>query len=221
MQDGSHVSLDNGTNDAGCPFCTRTEVSHILKETPNFLLAADHAPLVEGHLLIIPKQHYACYGDVPARLDVELSALKREVQQFFTRFYAPVVFWEHGIFRQTVFHAHLHCFPFGMNEYDLDGQLHNLVVTSQEDVRQWYATRGHYFYMEDASTALLFAPEVDRYLGVVKNLFLRGIVSRGGRTEWRSPQQRHAEGAPLIKALEEKWYSFQQGADYANQSSPR
>ena len=222
MQNGCNVSSDTESNGAGCAFCNRTEISYILKETPNFLLAADHAPLVEGHILIIPKQHYACYGEVPAGLDAELLALKREVQHFFTNSYAPVVFWEHGIFKQTVFHAHLHCFPWGISGYDLEEKLHNIIVFSQENIRRWYATQGHYFFMEDANIALLFAPEMDRYLGIVKNVFWRGIASRGGKVEWRSPQQRHEEGAPLIKAMITRWRSFQeQGADHANQPSVR
>ncbi len=222
MLNGSNVSLDTGSNGTDCAFCNRAEISYILKETPNFLLAADHAPLVEGHILIIPKQHYACYGEVPAELDIEFFALKREVQQFFSQCYAPVVFWEHGIFKQTVFHAHLHCFPWGASGYDLDQELHNLVVSSQEDIRRWYTAQGHYFYMEDASSALLFAPEMDRYLGIVKNVFWRGILSRGGKVEWRSPQQRYEEGGPLIEATADKWRSFQrQGVDHVNKSSAR
>jgi len=222
MLNGSNVSLDIESNGIDCAFCKRTEIFHILKETPNFLLVADHAPLVEGHILIIPKQHYACFGDAPAKLDTELLTLKREAQHFFTQYYAPVVFWEHGIFKQTVFHAHLHCFPWGISGYNLDENLHNSIISSQEDIRDWYATHGPYFYMEDANIALLFAPETDRYLGIVKNVFWRGIASRGGTVEWRSPQQRYAEGAPLIKAMIDKWRSFQeQGADYANKSSAR
>ena len=69
MLNGSNVSSGTESNKNDCAFCKRTEISYILKETPNFLLAADHAPLVEGHILIIPKQHFACYGEVPAKLD--------------------------------------------------------------------------------------------------------------------------------------------------------
>ena len=222
MLNGSNASSGTESNCNDCTFCKRTEISYILKETPNFLLAADHAPLVEGHILIVPKQHFACYGEVPAKLDAELFSLKHEVQRFFARYYAPTVFWEHGIFKQTVFHAHLHCFPWGISGYDLEENLHNVIVSSQEEVRHWYALQGHYFYMEDSNRALLFAPEMDRYLGIVKNVFWRGIVSRGGKVEWRSPQQRYEEGVPLIKAMIDKWRSFQeQGADYVNKTSPR
>ncbi len=211
MRNGKYDSLDAEVSNMHCAFCNRDDISYIFKETPNFLLAADHAPLVEGHLLIIPKQHYTCYGDVPAAMDDELLTLKHEVQQFFTRFYAPAVFWEHGIFRQTVFHAHLHCFPWGATGYDFSEGLHNAVIDSQEGVRKWYLSQGHYFYMEDRSAALLFAPETERYLGIVKSVFWRGITSSGGRVEWRSPQQRFEEGVPLIRAVLEKWQVFQQG----------
>lgn len=219
MQNGSRVSLNAEANGTNCTFCQRSEIAYVLKETSNFLVAADHAPLVEGHLLIIPKQHYTCYGSVPPELDAELFALKREVQRFLARYYAPVVFWEHGIFRQTVFHAHLHCFPFGEAEYDSVEGLHSVVVHSQDDIRAWYAAKGHYFYMEDAHAALLFMPEVERYLYVIKNVFQHGIRSRGGHGGWRPPQQRYEEGVPLIKAMAERWHTFQQqGVDYANES---
>src|SRR5947209_18147100 len=106
MRNGSHASWDAEVDRANCAFCQRSDfAANILKETPTFLVVADHAPLVEGHILIIPRQHYACYGAVPAELDAELDVLKQQVQQFFAQFYAPTVFWEHGVFRQTVFHA--------------------------------------------------------------------------------------------------------------------
>src|SRR6266571_3299737 len=148
MQNGSyHVSLDAEISRADCAFCQRSDIAaNVLKETSTFLVVADHAPLVEGHILIIPKQHYTCYGAVPAELDTELATLKQEVEQFFVRFYAPIVFWEHGVFRQTVFHAHLHCFPFGGTEYDPTESLHSLEVHAQDDIRKWYATHGQYFY---------------------------------------------------------------------------
>ena len=222
MLNGSYASLKTDAINTNCAFCLRSNfATNILKETDAFFIVADHAPLVEGHILILPKRHFACYGVVPAELDAELLALKREVQDFFARYYAPIVFWEHGIFRQTVFHAHLHCFPFGATEYDATKTLHSLVVQSQDDVRAWYAMHGHYFYMEDRSAALLFAPQTERYLGIVKSVFWRGITSSGGRVEWRSAQQRYEEGVPLIRAVMEKWQVFQQGAYYVNETSTR
>jgi diadenosine tetraphosphate (Ap4A) HIT family hydrolase len=223
MQNGSHASLDAEANDPNCAFCQRSDfATNILKETPAFLIVADHAPLIEGHILIIPRGHYACYGEAPAKLDAELLTLKREVQQFFSQYYAPAVFWEHGVFRQTVFHAHLHCFPFGTTEYDPLEGLHSLVVHSQEDIRAWYASHGQYFYMEDTSSSLLFAPEMDLYIHIIRDVLWHGVSTRGHQTGWRSPQQRHEEGIALIKATKNKWQLFQQqGAGYAGETSTR
>jgi diadenosine tetraphosphate (Ap4A) HIT family hydrolase len=223
MQNGSHDSLDTEAIETSCAFCLHSSfATNILKETDAFFLVADHAPLVEGHILIVPKRHFACYGAIPAELDAELLALKREVQGFFARYYAPIVYWEHGIFRQTVAHAHLHCFPFGTTEYDTTKTLHSLVVRSQDDVRAWYALHGHYFYMEDKSYSFLFAPEIDRYLQVIKHVLWPGVSSRSLYNGWRSPQQRYEQGAPLIRATMDKWHEFQRlGADYADETSSR
>ncbi len=210
MQNGSYGLFGVEADSTDCAFCRYSDIaSYVLKETSKFLIVTDHAPLVEGHLLIIPKCHYACYGDVPADLDAELLALKQEVRQFLAQYYAPVVFWEHGIFRQTVFHAHLHCFPFGAVEYDYSQELHGAVVHTQEDIRTWYATQGHYFYMEHAGTAFLFAPEMDRYLHIIKAIFAQA-ASRNEDTTWRTPSQRFATGVPLIRAARERWRAFQQ-----------
>lgn len=222
MQNGSGFSVPAPPRDPNCAFCNPGELAYTFYETPHFLLAADHAPLVEGHLLIITKSHFACYGDVPGALDEELFSIKEITRQFFTRFYHPPVFWEHGIFRQTVFHAHLHCFPWGNIEYNLSGGLHGAVVTSQDDVRRWYAERGHYFYLEDPVVALLFPPEIERYSRVIRNVFVRGLTLRGGKAELRPPELRIAEGRPLIQAVKEKWQLFQQqGANYADESRSR
>lgn len=203
----------SGTDDIQnlCEFCQQTTIApYLLKETDNFHIIADHAPLVEGHLLIVPKQHYACYGTVPATLDAELLTLKQEVQAFFLDFYAAPVYWEHGVFHQTVFHAHLHCFPFGETHYALSEGLHALVVHSQDDIRAWYTTEGAYFYLEDRQHALLFAPQTDAYRRVIQQALWSGVVARTGNTTWRSPQQRQVEGVASIASLKEKWQQFQQ-----------
>jgi diadenosine tetraphosphate (Ap4A) HIT family hydrolase len=204
--------LNEDTTQTNCPFCQRSTIdSYILKETPHFRIITDYAPLVEGHLLIMPQEHYACYGTVPASLDTELHELKREVQTFFDRFYtSPAVFWEHGVFRQTVFHAHLHCFPFKGITYNLTDGLHDLVVSSQDDLRTWYASQGHYFYLEDSHHALLFSPDMDRYIHVIRTILGAGATAYHGKTEWRTSQQRQEAGKAMLPLTAARWKQFQQ-----------
>jgi diadenosine tetraphosphate (Ap4A) HIT family hydrolase len=210
MQSGSRVSLDACMFKTDCTFCQRSGIAHyILKETPTFRILADHAPLVPGHILIVPINHYTCYGDVPATLDADLLTLKHEVQRFFARYYAPVAFWEHGIFRQTVFHAHLHCFPFGNTHYNPSEGLHELEVYSQEDIRAWHKAHGNYFYLEDTQNAFLFAPGIDYYSRIIQEVLLPGALANNRGSGWHSPQERREIGKPFIEELQAKWYQFQ------------
>ncbi|GAC1361787.1 MAG: hypothetical protein NVS2B12_14460 [Ktedonobacteraceae bacterium] len=212
MQRRSSASADSQAPSANCAFCQLDSIAtYMLKETANFRIIADHAPLVEGHLLIVPKQHYACYGTVPAELDDELLALKQEVRLFFIQYYAQPVYWEHGVFRQTVFHAHLHCFPFGESDYTPDPQRQWRSVHSQTDIRDWYHNHGHYFYMEDSKQALLFAANMDDYIHIIKDVLGAGVAARNKQpAQLRSSQQRQSEGKPLIASLTAKWHAFQQ-----------
>nr|BBH91873.1 hypothetical protein KTA_00720 [Thermogemmatispora argillosa] len=194
-----------------CVFCERSALTTVLQETPAFLVVADHAPVVEGHLLIIPKEHYACYGAVPAILDSELLALKRLVSRFAARWYAPLLFWEHGVFGQTVFHAHLHCIPFGVVSYQQRLQpVASLArpVREQEDIRRWYRERGHYFYLEDSRQALLFPPDPDCYRQVIYEVFWKSLSPEQQQRGWQRKEVRQREGISWLAATAGKWEQF-------------
>ncbi len=211
MHSRNAVSFDTDPVPTNCPFCQETTIqANVLKETAAFRVVADYAPLLEGHLLIIPKEHFACYGAVPSTLDTELLALKQEVQAFLTHYYAPTFFWEHGVFRQTVFHAHLHCFPLGELRYNPTSQLHAVTVQTQDDLRTWYATQGHYFYLHDSQQPYIFPPQPTVYQQVAQETLRAGVAARNNYATWRNSQQRREDGKPLIASTIEKWHTFQQ-----------
>ena len=215
MQRRSPTSTDAEMFDSDCPFCQIHNIAaYVLQETAHFRVVADHAPLIEGHILIIPKLHYTCYGAVPAAFDDELSALRNRVTQFFATYYdISPAYWEHGIFRQTVFHAHLHCIPIGPVRYAISEMRHALVVHSQGDIRAWYQEYGQYFYAGDNNQAFLFPPNLDDYLHIIKDVLGAGVSIRTHTpAQWRPPQQRQLEGKPLIASLLTKWRDFQQRA---------
>ena len=209
--------------DPGCPFCRRADLELTLTETPSFYLLADHAPLVAGHLLIVPRAHYACYGAAPAMLDAELQGLKRMVRAFLSEVYQAPTFFEHGVFRQTVYHAHLHAMPFGSVSWDLLGmaaRAGGIPSGGQSDIRAWYANRGQYFYLETpgdstraepqaAPQAALFPPEMDIYrqaLGTLHQL----TSEHGG---WSPPQLRYATREPKLRALAQAWSAWRAQAE--------
>ncbi|GCE02938.1 HIT family protein [Dictyobacter aurantiacus] len=203
-----------------CTFCQIDRIAPlIMKETPNLRLVADHAPLVEGHILIIPKQHYTCYGDVPSSLDDELFGLKQEVRRFFELYYTEPVYWEHGIFHQTVFHAHLHCFPIGPLTYDLEHHGHGQRIHSQEDIRSWHQQNGHYFYLEDTHHGYLFPPEPETYSSIIRNVLGPAVAAHSSYKQWRLPQERQIDGKPLIASAMAHWKEFEHTGQAGTRSS--
>lgn len=190
---------------ADCAFCQRHKLHNILLESDSFFLIADHAPLIEGHMLLVPKAHFTCYGALPPALDEEFWRLKAAAEEFLGRAYRPPVFFEHGIFRQTVFHAHLHCFPFGPLALDLTAH-HPHPVTGLDDLRAWYAERGHYFYLEkEPGQGALFQPEEMRYFSVLGALRQEAATTHGA---WRPPLERRLNGQGKIQSLVRKWQEF-------------
>lgn len=210
----------NAPPQPGCPFCARGNLELTLAETPSFYLLADHAPLVGGHMLIVPRAHYACYGAVPAHLDEEMLELKATVRRFLTEVYSAPTFFEHGVFRQTVFHAHLHAMPFGPVAWDLLGMAEGsggVPSLGQETIRAWYARRGHYFYLEtpgdatgaSAPQAAILPPEMGVYGRALSTLRQLSNAREG----WSPPPLRYATRAPKLRTLAEAWHAWRAQAE--------
>lgn len=194
-----------------CPFCKRAELNGVLDETEHFFLLADHAPLLEGHLLIVPREHYACYGAVPEELETELLALKSRVRQFQRATYREPFFFEHGVFRQTVYHAHLHALPFGSVALDIPSGVgvSGQPASQLQDVRDWYAERGHYFYLERPTpdgqpTATIYPPSLEEYFSVFGAL----RAASGPLTSWQPQPLRRMTSGAKVQALTDAWRAF-------------
>ena len=195
-----------------CPFCAMGALEVVLMETSNLYVLVDNAPLVEGHLLIVPKFHWACYGAVPSTYDDELDATKRRVSDFLAQTYRSACFFEHGVFRQTVFHAHLHAFPLGARAVtpELVAEATHAgggSVRGQDDIRSWYAANGQYFYVEQANNdeiervAALFPAEEATYFRVLGQL-----LAAGERRQPFQPQAaRRMTAGPHMRAVAEAW----------------
>ena len=83
----------------------------IINQTDNFYLLHDGYPLLEGHLLLIPKKHVDCYFNLDKKLLREFNLFKKDAINFLKDKYNQPVIFEHGIAGQTIMHAHLHLLP--------------------------------------------------------------------------------------------------------------
>lgn len=89
-----------------------------LFETRNYVVLPSLGALVEGWLLIVPREHFICAGAMPHTLIVELHQLKNMLCQLLKPVFGEIVAFEHGPSRILcdigcgVDHAHLHLVPF-------------------------------------------------------------------------------------------------------------
>lgn len=101
-----------------CLFCRiaagRAPAAKIV-ETPRILAFLDIAPVHYGHTLVIPKDHYENFLDLPDALWLEIGQVSRRVAQALRQvMYAPgfnVTMNNFGAAGQVIFHAHVHVIP--------------------------------------------------------------------------------------------------------------
>ena len=195
-----------------CVFCAHDALDVVLAETEHFLVIADHAPLAEGHLLIVPRDHYACYGALPQTFDDEAWELRERATRFLTATYRAPIFFEHGVFRQTVFHAHLHALPLGAADAGFADEVGRIgrPVSSADALRAWYAAQGHYFYLETLRAdvgqreALLFPPDMEVYFQVMGTLRAHTATAAA----WIPPELRQMRGGAKMRRLAANWGAY-------------
>lgn len=207
-----HTARSHPHPDSHCVFCAHDTLDVVLARTEHFLVIADHAPLAEGHLLIVPRAHYACYGALPLELDDEARGLRERATRFLTDIYRAPIFFEHGIFRQTVFHAHLHALPLGAASPGLADEVGRIgqPAPTPDALRAWYAEKGHYFYLETLRAdlgqreGLLFPPDMEVYFQVMGTL--RAHTAHAAA--WVPPAIRQTQGAAKMRRLAAAWRDY-------------
>ncbi len=205
----AHVTPDP---DHRCVFCAHDALDVVLEETDHFLVIADHAPLAEGHLLIVPRDHYACYGALPVAFDEEARDLRGRVTAFLTATYHAPIFFEHGVFRQTVFHAHLHALPLGAANPGFIAEIAGIgsPASSPDALRAWYAEQGHYFYLDTewgdsgAREPLLFPADLEVYFQVMGTL----RTHTAHTAAWIPPAIRQMQGGDKMRAVAAAWRAY-------------
>lgn len=93
-------------------FCQKERFEpFIIDESRHLYLLHDAYPLMEGHLLLIPKQHLSCFAELSAHEMSEFEMYRETIRDFHLSHYGASVQFEHGGIVQTVPHAHMHFLP--------------------------------------------------------------------------------------------------------------
>jgi ATP adenylyltransferase len=111
-----------------CCFCSnlvsagRDETwNHPLLESRNFLVFPSLGSLIEGWLLVVPKEHYISMGALSADLVGEMEQVKNRLIATLSQQYGELCAFEHGPARPDrmvgcgVDHAHLHLVPLSFD----------------------------------------------------------------------------------------------------------
>jgi len=196
-----------------CPHCDPQSfaLANKLQSTKNFWVVCDVHPLREGHILIIPKQHLSCVGEYPLILFKDFLKQYRRVSEFLLQSYGSVASFEHGVIGQTVFHSHLHLFPFAGKPEDIVSEAlrHIMPISNLSALRVAFQRDGKYLFFSIGKQMWL----VDTILGTPR--FFRdrfahalGVPQRGNWRSMRADERVMVEIKKDIQNLKLRWKSY-------------
>jgi diadenosine tetraphosphate (Ap4A) HIT family hydrolase len=92
--------------------------TRILFQSTEFAVLPSLGQVVEGYLLLLPRQHFGAIGDLSPRHMDELATVLYRAGEILKREYGPYIVFEHGTRSEGVggcgiYHAHLHAAPLG------------------------------------------------------------------------------------------------------------
>ncbi len=140
-----------------CVFCQTDNIKRdILLESENFFVKVGVGILAPGHVMIIPKMHLTCFGELPQQLMKEFLSLKDEVfNKVKSNFFEPIIF-EHGIYGQSISHAHMHIIPIKSGHYNLKNIKENFFkglkstkIENFSKLADIFREEGSYLYLKE------------------------------------------------------------------------
>ena len=97
-----------------CIFCDRKKIkTKIVYEDEKIIAFFDADPINEGHILLIPKEHYADADDIPDELLAHIAQVSKRVISALKIVYSPDGYsvMQNGGKFNDIGHYHLHIFP--------------------------------------------------------------------------------------------------------------
>ena len=139
-----------------CLFCQFDELKpDILWKSKNFFVKVGVGILAPGHIMVVPKKHISCFAELPSGLIKEFMSIKEDAFNKVKHNFSEPILYEHGIYGQSIPHAHMHLVPSKNEFYDLQNIKENifksLKSTRIDDMLQIagvFKKEGSYFYLE-------------------------------------------------------------------------
>jgi len=191
-----------------CPHCPGGfGLEHPLYEDDLFWIVCDVHPLVQGHILIIPKNHISVMGALPDSAFNKYKELYSNVKTFINSNYDEIAVFEHGITGQTVFHAHTHFLPFtGDTSKIIEDNKSLRKISSLEDVRTEFKQKQKYLFFENKNQMYLVDTNLG-YPGFFRKIF-GTLLDAENRANWKQAREKQSVMQDFekdISALEFEW----------------
>ena len=110
--------MENKVNCIFCKIANKKIESNIVYESNNIIAFLDIDPINEGHILIVPKEHYLDIEELPADILNEIMELSQRIVKALKETYKPdgySIMQNGGKFNE-IGHFHLHIFPRYQND---------------------------------------------------------------------------------------------------------
>jgi len=214
----SEVLLGEGSryilNRQDCLFCRMANVEeYMLSSWNNFIILADKYPLVEGHILVITKEHVRAVGDLlPEKLQ-ELPEIINTIRNFYcTHNYDEFVMFEPGLNGQSVFHSHIHFLP---GSYSISKALQIMGFTivalaKVEELIDFYKKHGNYlFWLENNQMFVCVDEEIKTKINpsFFRHL-IAGQLMKSDKIDWKkyeSDKVQFQEARQNVEKLIDSW----------------
>lgn len=150
----------------------------IIYNGSSFFVKPDISPIVENHILVIPKEHIFCMNDLSIDKLDEFNSIKRRIIQLFQKDKKGYIFFEHGCCNEKesgsacIHHAHTHAIPVSIDtERDIVKKVLSILGTPSYDSS---VVKGiPYLSIESTSMdTTLYWPDI-----VYRSQFFRIIIS--------------------------------------------
>ena len=96
-----------------CIFCNRENIANLVYEDDILMAFLDYDPINEGHVLVVPKQHYLDIDELPCEILSHLINVSKKIVCALKETYHPEGYsiMQNGGEFNDVGHYHMHIFP--------------------------------------------------------------------------------------------------------------
>jgi len=139
-----------------CLFCDFDKIKEdILWNSENFYVKVGIGILAPGHVMLLPKMHMACFAQLPKQLSNEFISVKDKLFNKIKYAFNEPIIYEHGVYGQSIKHAHLHFLPSRNNYYNFKNIKENIFkslksarIDNMFQIADVFKKEGSYFYLE-------------------------------------------------------------------------